>query len=352
MQYLSVTISLFALLFVNSFQTFAQEKDSTSIVEQEVQYVQNLSHVISLKTNINDNVESFYVTAPGTEYDLRPNTNLANSYNFSYEFIIFSFSYNPGFINRNIDEDQNGKTKIIRFGTDLGLGPYIVQHLSYQKIRGFYLHNTEDFNPAWQEDDPRFQVPKLNYLSWHGKTTYRPNTKYSIFSTIASNQRQLRSAGSFIYSLSYRYYIVDDRTALTGTNSSQRSDNLEFIGSIGYAYNYVLNQRFYVSAGLFPGIGLVHSKLITRLPSETVETKDDSRLHKLEGFVALGYDTGKFFTGAQLNIFSAKRYQTNNNGNAIFNNRSSFEVFIGFRFKPPGFLQKAQQFARDILPVI
>ena len=345
-----------ALIFYYNIVTqplFAQNPDTTTTLTTS-DYVQSLSHVISLKTNINDNVESFVVTAPNFEVDLRPNTNLSNSYNFSYEFIIFSYSYNAGFINRNVDEDERGKTKIIRYGTDLGLGPYIVQHISYQKIRGFYAYNSADF-PAWQEGDPYFQFPKLNYLSWHGITTYRPNKKYSIFSTIASNQRQLRSAGSFIYSLSYRYYIVDNRDKLTGTNSTQRSNNFEGIASIGYAYTYVLKRNFYLSGGAFAGAGLTRSELITRVPTGTSYTNfknyDTSRIYKLEGFAAMGYDNGNFFTGGRILGVWTERFQAAD-GSAIFNNRVSYQVFVGFRFRPPGFLQKAQQFARDVLPII
>lgn len=313
------------------------QKDSDSLLTDQ-DYIQSFKDHVSLTVNINDDIESFIVTSPGTEIDLKPNTNLANSYKVSYQFISFSYTLNHRFINRNVDEDEKGKTKIIKYGTDIGIGKYLNQHLSFLKTRGYYLANTSEYFQDWESGDPYIQFPKLNYLSWHGITSYQPNPKFSIFASSVANQRQLRTAGSFIYSLSYRFYKVDDRTELTGSNSSQKSDNLEFILSPGYAFSYVFDKKIYFTTGLFPGIGVVRSYLTTRLPDQTIKTNDTSSILELGTMFATGYDNGKFYSGGQIRYSISERLQ-GNTGVAIFDNHFTFEVFLGFRLNAPDFLK-------------
>lgn len=333
-----LSLIIFIIIYsVSPISTMAQN------AADSVEYVQDLSENINFKINVNDDIESFTVTTPGTKYELSPNTNLNNSYGFSYKFISFSFTYNPRFINRNVDDDEKGETKITKYSTNLALGTYINQYLSFQKITGYYLENTDDFNPTWESGDPYVQFPDLNYLSWHGITSYKSNPNFSIFALTASNQRQVKSAGSFLYSLSYRYYKVDDRTILDGTNSSQKSNNLEFILSPGYAHTFVVKKNFYVSGGAFPGAGLVRTKLTTRLPSETIETKDNSIIYIVDAYSALGFDNGRFFAGAQILGSWSRRSQAEGTS-TIFDDRLTYEVFIGYRFNAPTALKNLLSF--------
>lgn len=340
---------IFFLTTLFSFSVKAQEVDSVITSDN---YIQNLSDFVSLKVSLNNDIEYFRLTpANGPKIDLRPNTNLSNSYNFSYKFIIFSFSVSPKFINQNADITERGNTKIRLFSTNIGISPKLNQFLSHQKTTGYYLENTSELIPSWQNGDPYIQFPELNYLSWQGITTYVANNNYSLFASNTSYIRQIRSAGSFLYGLSYKYFKIDDRTRLNGTNSSQKSNNLELIFSPGYAFTYVFENDFFFSGGLTPGIGIVRSKLFTRLTSDIIETTDSSIIYKLESMASIGYDNGRFFAGTLILGAWSERLNTDNSS-AIFDDRIIYEVYIGYRFNTPSFLKKSVQFISDKLPVI
>ncbi len=342
-------IFFFILFVFISFSIKAQEMDT---LKSTGRYIQNLSEYISLKVNLNNDIEYFKLNpASGSDIDLRPNTNLSNSYNFSYKFIIFSISVSPKFINQNADVNEKGDTKIRRFSTNVGISPQLNQFLSHQKTTGYYLENTSELIQSWQKGDPYIQFPELNYLSWQGITTYIVNNNYSLFASNTSYLRQIRSAGSLLYSLSYKYYKIDDRTRLNGTNSSQKSNNLELIVSPGYAFTYVFNRNFFFSGGLTPGIGIVRSKLFTRLPSDKIVTTDSSILYKVESMASIGYDNGRFFTGTLIRGAWSKRFDADNSS-AIFDDRIIYELYIGYRFNTPSFLKKSAQFLSDKLPFI
>lgn len=146
-----------------------------------------------------------------------------------------------------------------------------------------------------------------------------------------------------MYSFSYRFYKVDDRTILNGTKRGQKSHNLELILSPGYAYTFVLNKNFYLSGGASPGAGLVHTDLTTRFPSGDVKTKDDSIIYIVEAFSAIGYDNGRFFTGAQILGSWSRRSQAEGTS-TIFDDRLTYEVFIGYRFNAPTALKNLFSF--------
>lgn len=335
--FLRISLLLF-VCYVSPTALQAQATDSAATHTDA--YIVSYKHLLSLKSSINDDIERFEVVAPGTRFDLRPNTSLANSYTLSYEFIVFTLSFNPSFININSDSDLRGSTKFIKYATNLNIGRHINQFLSFEKIRGYYLNNTSDFDPGWQSGEPYIQFSKLNYLSWHGVTTYQFDPGYSLFAAVAPNQRQARSAGSLLISLSYNYYLIDDRTQLTGSNSSQRSQHLEVLPSAGYGYTHIIRRYFYSSLKLEAGIGKTHSKLITRLPQGTIQNTNWSTITEGIGTAALGFDNGRFFTGGQIRMMRSKRTQEAE-GAMVFGNQTTFEIFLGYRFAPPGLVKRS-----------
>lgn len=341
--HLSVASILCLFLTILPVILFAQVPDSSKT------YIESYHSLVSLQSSINNDIESFKLRSPGFNLDLRPNTSLNNSYSFSYDFLIFSVSFSPDFINGNADNNLKGKTKTIRYSTNLGLGSHINQFLSFEKIRGYYLKNTRDFDSSWQNGQAYIQFPDLNYLSWHGITTFKVDPRFSQFASVTSYQRQERSAGSVLLNLSYNYYVIDDRTPLTGTNSSQRSNHFELLPSAGYSHTFVFKQGLYSSIGFDLGLGKVRTKLITRQTGGSVESVDWSTIYQTSGIVAFGYDNGRLFTGAEAEYIHNWRFQ-DANGSAIFNNQMIFQVFLGYRFDPPSFLKNTVGAVKNLLP--
>ena len=139
--------------------------------------------------------------------------------------------------------------------------------------------------------------------------------------------------------VSYNYYILDNRGALAGQNSSQKSNNLELLISMGYFYTLVLNESFYFSTGLAPGAGVVFTKQLTRSPDGEYTDHHHHPIYRLEVHGALGYDSRRLFVGAQL-IASWARYNQNGPSSVITHDRMTYQVFAGYRFNAPGFLAR------------
>ena len=158
-------------------------------------------------------------------------------------------------------------------------------------------------------------------------------------SLTTQTERQLKSAGSFIPLVAYRYYIVDDRTPLISSSTSQRSNNFEFAISAGYHYTFVIKQNFYFSLGFTPGVGYNFTKLYTRSQSDNMITRSKSPEFRWDGRGAIGYNGDRFFAGAILNLGGSSFRQENT---TVINHdyTAFYQVFIGFRLNAPGILRE------------
>ena len=143
-------------------------------------FIRSYSDLLSLSLDLNNKIEAFKLRTSGLNFDLYPNTDLALSAKFSFEFLIFSVSTSPDFLNMNSDSELRGDSDFFLLETNLALGDHLIQYLGFKKISGFYLKNSSDFDPSWTYGDPYFQFPKLVYTSLEGNTTYKLNKDYFI----------------------------------------------------------------------------------------------------------------------------------------------------------------------------
>lgn len=317
---------------------FAQEKDSTRNRFAEQPFIEKFDDLLALKLDLNNNIETFEVNSDPNTFILSPNTELNTRLTVNYRFITFSLGYSPNFLPGNNDNSRKGTSKISSFGVNFQFNKWI-QALSYNKINGFFLKNTSDYVPDWTGSDDYIQFPELEYKSFFGLTGYKFNPNFSLKALSSQTERQLKSTGSFIPSIWYRYYIIDNKIELTGENSSQKSNNFEAVLQLGYYYTYVINKKFYSSAGISFGGGLVHTKLLTRLPEEKIQTKSTNGILRSEGQIAMGYNTKRFFTGIQF-IGRWEEYSQGSSTSTIVNNNFSYQIFVGYRFNAPKFLSR------------
>ena len=309
-----------------------------------------MSDRLSLKVNINNEIEGFDLKVGNTEYQIYPNTSLLNSYTFSYRFLTFTVTLNPDFLNTNRDDEVRGKTNSVKYATELRFSR-LIQSLGYYSTEGFYLRNTSDFDPGWTKGDPYFQFPDLIYKEFGGRTIFKINPNLSIAALSAPNTRQLKSTGSLIPTLSYRYYLIDDRSEIQPGGATQKSSNFELSFAPGYIHTFVLKQRFYFSLGVNPGIGRISTKLVTRTRDEEFESNSRTWLYSMSMLSGIGYDTGKFYCGSRLtgNVY----HHSQPSGNASINqNEVIFEIFAGYRFNAPKFLKRSFDTVQNIIPIL
>jgi len=331
-------------------QSFAQDStDTDKNSYPAVRYIEKVDTIISVKLNVNTEFEQFLEQVNDTKYDIRPNIALGAKLAFSYRFISLGIGFKPKFIPANNDNDMQGKTKVLTFGTNI-ITSHLLQELQFTYISGFYLHNTGDFISNWKEGtDPYIQLPDNKYVVLRGSTGYKLNKNYSLKSISSKTELQLKSCGSLIPILSYEYYEFDNKSKDTTQKSSQFSSNFDMVASLGYMYNFVIKSKFYVSAGLFGGVGFHHCALTSRMPVGDIKTKYSDPLFRLQERVGLGYNSRKFFSGAEL-FMGQSSHNESSNTVQIQATRAYFQVFVGYRFNAPKILKHETDVVKSIAP--
>jgi hypothetical protein len=303
-------------------------------------YIAPIRDYITLKLAQTTDLENFSVHDGDTKYRINPNAASITTISANYSFISLSFRFAPPFLPGNRDNNEKGKTRSGGMALNFYMDHWL-QELSYHRTKGYYLDNTADFRPGWQDGDAYIQFPDLYYKSFQGMTGYKFNQNFSLNALATQSERQIRSAGSFIPQFLYRYYIIDDRTRLISPNqTSQKSNNLELLLGAGYYHNFVLKGNFYVALGITPSAGLLSMNLTTRNGSgEKVKSRQQDPIFRLDSRAGIGYNGERFFGGLYATAFAASYKQENAqvvNGNA----RILFKLFAGYRIPAPAVLKE------------
>lgn len=325
--------NIYKILFVLPGFLFSQttKKDTT--------YIKDLDQKITFKIELNNNIESFKNKGIDNTYEIEPNHKIHTKFGFNYRFISFLITLPIESINEVIFNPLKGESDI----TALELNLFYHQwhhYLFYNKTKGFYLKNTTDFIEDWnKETDNYITFPNLVYQSFSGISSYVINPNFSLRALTNQTEKQQKSAGSFIPSLWYKYYTINNAEAITNSNSTQKSNNLEFVLQMGYSYTQILSKNSYIAAGTSVGGGYKYTVLSTR--NNDIDILEHNHLTVLQGeaHIATGYDNQRFFTGVKLNAKWSEHVQRKSN-NTLINNALTFRFFLGYRFDPPKKLEK------------
>jgi hypothetical protein len=343
---------LFFLTNIWLFPAFSQNQAKKDSIKSSTEsYIQKFDTLVSVRLSANSEYDFFEVYGDGFDYDIRPNVSLSNKLTLSYRFISLNIGFVPKFIPGNNDNDMQGKTKSFSLG--LNINPqHLIQNLQYVTVKGFYLHNTGDFDTDWNEDtDPYIQFPELGLKTIRGATGYKFNPNFSMTAFNGQTEKQLRSCGSLITILNYDWFNIDNKSSDPSQSSSQKTNNFALTGSIGYMYTFVLQSKFYTSLGVLPGVGFQHTKLLTRTPDGNYETKYTDPVFRMAEKGAIGYNSDHFFTGAEISL-SQTWHKQNKSAVQTKSSRIYFQVFLGYRFNAPRFLKKETDALKSIAPEI
>ncbi|GAB5408297.1 MAG: DUF4421 domain-containing protein [Balneolaceae bacterium] len=332
----------FIIVFITSENLRAQT-DST--------YIQNLSELFALKMSVNTETNGFNLTIDDIDYDVFPNTSIHNSYTFSYRFLTLTLSFDPGALNLNSDTDIRGETRTVQYSTELRFNR-IVQFLEYNTTKGYYLKNSSDFDQIWRDGDPFIQYPDVSYTYLSGATLLKLNPNLSIAALSAPNTRQLKTIGTFVPNISYRYYILKDDNGVVQNTLSQEARSFEAVFSLGYMQTFVFKNNTYLSLGGFPGIGFRNTNLSTDFTDGSSDTSTRNTLiYRMALISGFGYDSGRFYCGARIigNLIHQKDPEAQA---SLDRNELNAEVFAGYRFNAPRFLQRGFNFIQDAIPFL
>lgn len=132
---------------------------------------------------------------------------------------------------------------------------YVVFDLFYQEYKGFYQDNDKE------KDYKICSDLKIRKLGAFGQYIFN-NKRFSYKAAFSQNQKQLRSAGSFLLGAEiYNTWINSDSSFVY--NNKKDFSSFQFGVNAGYAHTWVLNRYWHISGSMSMGINLASEKFRT-----------------------------------------------------------------------------------------
>jgi hypothetical protein len=319
----------FLTFFIIPVTFFGQkkEKDTSNFV--------SYPDKIMIRTNFSTQTDAQILEdKKGDNLYLETNNNYKLFLSVDYKFIGFSYGFYPKFIGGNNDEDEKGKSKFSEYNFRFFLGKWI-QTVDYSKIKGYYVENTIDFVPNWEEGkNPYLQFPDLKIVKYGMSTSYVFNPKFSLKTVTSFTEWQKESAGSFIPTLIYDYKKLSFSTDLLSSSQNEYDISL----GAGYFYNFIIHNKFYIAPNLTTSIGVKFTD--TETEEAGLQTKENKNYFttSLIGGIKMGYNSERILFGASLN-FDSMAY--NESQNQVVSNEKVYGLlYFGYRFDAPKFISK------------
>jgi len=307
---------------------------------QKENYIQDFSNKlnVSLAIDRNELLYNFSNNNTNQTYIIKTNESKRLTISGRYKFLGLTIGFAPHFLNNDPNEALKGKSDIQLIKLRVIIKQFI-QEFTYNTAKGFYIDNTKDFVPDWQANKDRYlQLSNFKIKLLSGKTTYVWNKKFSFKSHILKNEKQLKSAGSFIPSLSYALSTLNNPENEI-LNINQRNFDINL--NIGYIYNFTFGKahNYFAALGVFPGGGIKFATLKQKNENGILETKRKTYQNfSTSGQLSFGYNTNKIFTGVQINTYGVSYNKTPET--KIENNNIYFQLYFGYRFKAPQTIKK------------
>ena len=326
--------------------TNAQNVDSSYVIEDG--YIESMKKWVAPSLSFNNEYEIFEEREEDIRAILRPNINTHLRLNFNYRFLAVGIQLVPQFLPGNGDDDIRGETRSFDLRARI-LTRRLNGDISYNRIQGYYLANTEDFF-QWEPGDPYVQFPDIVYSGVTLNLLYKFNNKFSYRNVINQTERQLKSAGSFLPSVTFRYYTIDQSISVLNTNELL---NIEASAGPGYMHTFVFGKLFYLSMGAFGKVGYLHTRYRTGTPGQEQVESQNNLLIRLEGGAGLGYNGKRIFGGLYYTFSgSESEYRGEDSTTVNFNKRTRYTIFIGIRLNEPRFLGRLMDKVESLIPVL
>jgi hypothetical protein len=228
--------------------------------------------------------------------EYKPNINARIGLSGNWKWFGLGFSVENPFYRR--DKDVYGSTSFLDFRLN-AFGRSVAAEIYYQTYKGFYISS------PLKNDDAHYILPDMNTVSLGIAAYWIYNAeRFSIRAAFIQNERQKKSAGSFVLRPSFLYYRVDSENGIIPPELIHdhsipgpyriKSGSIYSLGlSPGYCYTLVFAKNFYITAALFPGVFWQTYTYQTNLD----HFGNDEFSFQLSGRFAAGYNSGKWFAG-------------------------------------------------------
>lgn len=171
-------------------------------VAQDSTYIKDFSKKLNIRVGVDSDNYSFKIRNKINKeyYQLNPNETERLTLGIVYRFLVLNAEYAPHLH----DNELRGESEIQSIQLRVFIKRF-VQQFAYNNIKGFYLQNTSDYVPNWNKNQPYITYDDLGVKRISGRTTFVSNRNFSYKAIAFQSQKQLKSTGSFMPSISYDY---------------------------------------------------------------------------------------------------------------------------------------------------
>ncbi|WP_255680810.1 DUF4421 family protein [Flavobacterium pisciphilum] len=286
------TYFYFLLIFILPFFSQAQ-------VQVDSSYIKPFENNLSIRSYLSMKFISMKQKVEGETKDFMPNTPMNLGFGVSINNTIINLSYGYGL--NFMKDKEKGKTKALDFQIH-NYGRKFIIDLFIQKYRGFYTADDNDKNIEL--------YPDINIQQYgaFGQYVFN-NKKFSYKAAFNQNERQLKSAGSFLLGGGvYFTKIGSDSSFVHKTKNSLR--NFQFGVSGGYAYTWAINEKWFASGSATMG---------ANFGTERINDFGKKKIEIYPTFfprMAIGYNKEKWSLGlSYVNNLIFSSFTDNNNSN-------------------------------------
>ena len=229
----------------------------------------------------------------------RPNINLRIGIAGFWKWFGLGLSIDNPFY--KTDQTAYGKTSTLDLRVN-AFGREVAAELFLQNYKGFYIVSPE------RPDGTHYilQDMRIFSLGFSGYWIYN-SERFSIRAAFIQNERQKKSAGSFVVRPSFLYYLISsdqgiippeivNEFGIPPANLVSRGEFYSLGLAPGYIYTLVFMKNFYVTAAVFPGVAAQFASF----RNEHHDYYHFEYAFQLSGRVALGYNSDKWFLGASV----------------------------------------------------
>ena len=272
-----------------------------------------------------------------TRFRYLPNTSLNTGIGVTYNSLTLNLGYGFGFLNPDKDK---GKTKYLDLQSHVYGRKWTID-LFGQFYKGYYL-SPKGLGAA---DPGQYYIrPDVN-ISLAGVAIYNLLNpyKFSYRAALLQNEKQKKSAGSFLAGIELYYGSISADSSLVPSSIAnqylQRGvRRLRFfkVGpGAGYAYTQVMGKHFFLTGSLTGNLSVDYSR-------QEGGNGKGSRVSVSPGYIyriVMGYDNGNFNVNASL-VGNQLSVKSSNFDNKYFINTGNFRLTLAKRIMPGTKLKK------------
>lgn len=319
------------LLGLTSFPLFAQKNDTTSSSTLDTNYVEDYTEWLTTRLYLLYQNATFVISTNEVDNIIfQPNTDVKLGIAGFYKWFGLGLSITNPFYQFN--KEKYGKTSAIDLRIN-AFGRSVAAEAFFQSFRGFYIRNIHtNFNTHYLLPDMTiFSMGAYGYWIYNSR-------KFSLRAAFVQNERQIKSAGSFMIRPGFSYFQVSSDTGiipgeliraykLAPDEQIKEGDFYSISLAPGYSYTFVFLKHMYLNAAVFPGVAWLSY-------SYKGKYNDYSRsdfVFQLGVKLALGYNTKKWYLGGAI-ITGFNDLDAPWSNSSFFYDVSQFRIWGGARF--------------------